>query len=29
MTKIFDKIYGCIAGAFVGSAMGVVVEGWE
>jgi len=29
MTNLFDKIYGCIAGAFVGSAMGAAVEGWE
>ena len=29
MTRLFDKIYGCIAGAFVGSAMGAAVEGWE
>jgi len=29
MTNMFDKIYGCIAGAFVGSAMGAAVEGWE
>ena len=29
MTRLFDKIYGCIAGAFVGSAIGAPVEGWE
>ena len=29
MTVLFDKVYGCIAGAFVGSAMGATVEGWE
>lgn len=29
MTVLFDKVYGCIAGAFVGSAMGAAVEGWE
>ena len=29
MTDLFDKVYGCIAGAFVGSAMGASVEGWE
>lgn len=29
MTNLFDKICGCIAGAFVGSAMGAAVEGWE
>ena len=29
MTNLFDRIYGCIAGAFVGSAMGAAVEGWE
>ena len=26
---LFDKIYGCIAGAYIGSAMGVPVEGWD
>ena len=29
MRELFDKIYGCVAGAFVGSAMGAAVEGWE
>jgi len=29
MTILSDKVYGCIAGAFVGSAMGAAVEGWE
>ena len=29
MTDLFGKVYGCIAGAFVGSAMGAAVEGWE
>ncbi len=28
-TILFDKIYGCIAGAYAGSAMGVPVEGWD
>jgi ADP-ribosylglycohydrolase len=28
-TSLFDKIYGCIAGAYIGSAMGVQVEGWD
>ena len=28
-TGLFDKIYGCIAGAYIGSAMGVPVEGWD
>jgi ADP-ribosylglycohydrolase len=28
-TSLFDKIYGCIAGAYIGSAMGVPVEGWD
>ena len=27
--SLFDKIYGCIAGAYIGSAMGVPVEGWD
>jgi len=27
--SLFDKIYGCIAASQVGSAMGVVVEGWS
>jgi len=26
---LFDKIYGCIAGAYLGSAFGVPVEGWD
>jgi ADP-ribosylglycohydrolase len=26
---LFDKIYGCIAGAYIGSAFGVSVEGWD
>ncbi|MFH1370626.1 MAG: ADP-ribosylglycohydrolase family protein [Planctomycetota bacterium] len=26
---LFDRIYGCIAGAYIGSAMGVPVEGWD
>ena len=26
--SLFDKLYGCLAGCFVGSAMGVVTEGW-
>jgi ADP-ribosylglycohydrolase len=25
---LFDKIYGCMAGNYIGSAMGVPVEGW-
>ena len=29
MNKLFDKIYGCIAGSNIGSAMGAVVEGWS
>jgi len=29
MTDLFGKVYGCIAGAFIGSAMGAAVEGWE
>lgn len=28
-TELADKVLGCLAGAQVGSAMGVVVEGWE
>jgi ADP-ribosylglycohydrolase len=28
-TRLFDKIYGCIAGAYIGSAFGVSVEGWD
>jgi ADP-ribosylglycohydrolase len=28
-TSLFDKIYGCIAGAYIGSAFGVPVEGWD
>jgi len=28
-TSLFDKIYGCIAGAYIGSAFGVAVEGWD
>ncbi len=28
-TGLFDKIYGCIAGAYIGSAMGVPVESWD
>jgi len=28
-TSLFDKIYGCVAGAEVGSALGVPVEGWS
>ena len=28
-TNLFDKIYGCIAGAYLGSAFGVPVEGWD
>jgi ADP-ribosylglycohydrolase len=27
--SLFDKIYGCIAGAYIGSSMGVPVEGWD
>lgn len=26
--SLCDKVYGCLAAAFVGSAMGVVTEGW-
>ncbi len=26
---LFDKVCGCIAGAYIGSAMGVPVEGWD
>jgi len=26
---LFDKVFGCIAGAYIGSAMGVPVEGWD
>jgi len=29
MDRLFDRIYGCLAGAFVGSAMGAAVEGWS
>ncbi len=29
MNALFSKIYGCLAGAFVGSAMGAAVEGME
>jgi len=28
-TGLFDKIYGCIAGAYIGSAFGATVEGWD
>ncbi|HOK46284.1 MAG TPA: ADP-ribosylglycohydrolase family protein, partial [Bryobacteraceae bacterium] len=27
--NLFDKIYGCLAGSFIGSAMGVAVEGFS
>ncbi|MEM1582274.1 MAG: ADP-ribosylglycohydrolase family protein [Candidatus Bathyarchaeia archaeon] len=27
--SLFDKVYGCVAGAEVGSALGVPVEGWS
>jgi ADP-ribosylglycohydrolase len=26
--SLFDKLHGCLAGCFIGSAMGVPVEGW-
>ena len=26
---LFDKIYGCLAGTYIGSSMGVSVEGWH
>lgn len=26
---LFDKIYGCLAGSRIGSAMGAAVEGWD
>ncbi|HOK30430.1 MAG TPA: ADP-ribosylglycohydrolase family protein [bacterium] len=29
MDRLFDRIYGCLAGAFIGSAMGAAVEGWS
>ncbi len=29
MNGLFDKIYGCIAGSNIGSAMGAAVEGWS
>ena len=28
-SKLFDKIYGCLAGSRVGSAMGAPPEGWS
>jgi len=28
-TSLFDKIYGCLAGSRIGSAMGAAVEGWD
>jgi ADP-ribosylglycohydrolase len=27
--SLFDKIYGCLAGTYIGSSMGVAVEGWH
>jgi len=27
--SLFDKIYGCLAGSRIGSAMGAAVEGWD
>ena len=27
--KLFDKIYGCLAGSRIGSAMGAPTEGWS
>ena len=27
--KLFDKIYGCLAGSRIASAMGAAVEGWD
>jgi ADP-ribosylglycohydrolase len=29
MNELFDKIYGCIAGSNIGSAMGAAVESWS
>jgi ADP-ribosylglycohydrolase len=29
MNRLFKKMYGCIAGSYVGSAMGAPVEGWD
>jgi ADP-ribosylglycohydrolase len=29
MPNLFDKIYGCLAGSWIGSAMGAPVEGWS
>jgi len=28
-SNLFDKIYGCLAGSRIGSAMGAAVEGWD
>jgi ADP-ribosylglycohydrolase len=28
MSRIYDKLFGCIAGSWVGSAMGDPTEGW-
>lgn len=28
MNTLFDRIFGCIAGSYIGSAMGAPVEGW-
>jgi ADP-ribosylglycohydrolase len=27
--RLFDRLYGCLAGVYIGSAMGVPVEGWS
>ena len=27
--RLFDRLYGCLAGLYIGSAMGVPVEGWS
>jgi len=29
MPSLYDKIYGCLAGSRIGSAMGAIVEGWD
>jgi ADP-ribosylglycohydrolase len=29
MMSLYDKIYGCLAGSRIGSAMGAAVEGWS
>ncbi len=28
-SDLFDKVYGCLAGSRIGSAMGAAVEGWD